>query len=127
MKVDLTNLHESLGEIISSYADDVKQLAENKLDETADKILDYIIKNCPRSNLTGEHLATSFVKTISGKNEQKVIYISSKTKSGLVHLIELGFRHRSGKQVQAKPFLRPAFDSFTPQMLDDIRKIINGG
>lgn len=26
------------------------------------------------------------------------------------HLVEFGFRHRSGKQIPARPFLRPAFD-----------------
>lgn len=27
------------------------------------------------------------------------------------HLVEFGFRHRSGKHVPARPFLRPAFDT----------------
>ena len=56
-----------------------------------------------------------------------MIYISSKTKSRLVHLIELGFKHRSGRHVAAKPFLRPAYDKFTPEMLEEIKKIISGG
>jgi len=44
----------------------------------------------------------------------------------LVHLIEFGFMHRSGKYVNPRPFLRPAYDTFTPKMLEDIKVIIRG-
>ena len=98
-----------------------------KLDETADKILNYIFSNCPRSGLGSNHLADSFIKTEVGSGLKKTIYISSKTKGRLVHLIELGFKHRSGKHVSAQPFMRPAYDTFTPEMLEEIKKIIEGG
>ena len=69
----------------------------------------------------------SFIKTEVGSGLKKTIYISSKTKGRLVHLIELGFKHRSGKHVSAQPFMRPAYDTFTPEMLEDIKKIIERG
>lgn len=115
-----------ISEIIERYAKEVEVEAMNRLDETADKIIDYIKANAPRGK-SNNHLADSFVKTEIGEGANKVIYISSKTKSSLVHLIELGFKHRSGKHVAARPFLRPAYDEFTPKMLEDIRKMIAGG
>lgn len=115
-----------ISEIIERYAKEVEAEAVNKLDETADKIIDYIKANAPRGK-SNKHLADSFVKTEIGEGANKVIYISSKTKSSLVHLIELGFKHRNGKHVAARPFLRPAYDEFTPKMVEDIRKMIAGG
>ena len=127
MSTSLDNLSVKLTELINDYASNVKGAALIKLDETADKILNYIFSNCPRSGLGSNHLADSFVKTEVGNGLNKIIYISSKTKGRLVHLIELGFKHRSGKHVSANPFMRPAYDTFTPEMLEDIRKIIEGG
>ena len=124
--VTLDKLCVNLTDIIKTYCDDVQKLSLEKLDETADKILDYIVKNCPRSPFAGEHLADSFIKTEVGEGLSKTIYISSKTKSRLVHLIELGFKHRSGKHVSAQPFLRPAYESFTPEMIEVIKRIIGG-
>lgn len=117
--VNLTNL-------IERYGIEVKNEAIEVLEKTADKILDYIKKNAPKGS-SQHHLADSFVKTPSGDGLKKVIYISSKSKGRLVHLIELGFKHKSGRHVAARPFLRPAYESFTPEMLEDIKKIIHGG
>ena len=52
--------------------------------------------------------------------------LDEKNKGMIVHLIEFGFMHRSGSYVNPRPFLRPAFDAFTPKMLEDIKGIING-
>ena len=127
MSATLDNLGAKITELINEYANGVKDEALNKLDETADKILNYIFSNCPRSGLGSNHLADSFIKTEVGSGLKKTIYISSKTKGRLVHLIELGFKHRSGKHVSAQPFMRPAYDTFTPEMLEEIKKIIEGG
>ena len=127
MSATLDNLGVKITELINEYANGVKDEALNKLDETADKILNYIFSNCPRSGLGSNHLADSFIKTEVGSGLKKTIYISSKTKGRLVHLIELGFKHRSGKHVAARPFMRPAYDTFTPKMLEDIKSIIKGG
>lgn len=127
MSATLDNLGVKITELINEYANGVKDEALNKLDETADKILNYIFSNCPRSGLGSNHLADSFIKTEVGSGLKKTIYISSKTKGRLVHLIELGFKHRSGKHVSAQPFMRPAYDTFTPEMLEEIKKIIEGG
>ena len=65
--------------------------------------------------------------TTVGSGVNKTIYISSGTKGRLVHLVELGFKHISGKHVEARPFMRPAYETFTPEMLEDIKKIIERG
>ena len=124
--VTLDKLGTKITDIIKEYANDVQELSLEKLEETADKILDYIVKNCPRTNIGENHLADSFIKTEVGDGINKVIYISSKTKGRLVHLIELGFKHKSGVHVSARPFLRPAYEAFTPEMIEGIKKIIGG-
>lgn len=115
-----------ISEMVADYAEEVQEEIVERLNRTADEILDYMRANAPRGN-SKSHLADSFVKTAVGTGVNQVIYISSKTKSRLVHLIELGFKHRSGKHVAAQPFMRPAYSEFTPEMLEDIKKIINGG
>lgn len=127
MSESIDNLGVRIASIVESYTKDVKVEAEEVLDKTADDVLSYVRNNCPRTDSGGNHLADSFVKTEIGSGVKKTVYISSSTKGRLVHLIELGFKHRSGKHVAARPFLRPAYDEFTPQMLEDIRRIINGG
>ena len=126
MSLSMDKGMKKISETIERYAKEVEAEAMTKLDETADRIIDYIKSNAPRGK-SNKHLADSFVKTETGEGVNKVIYISSKTKSSLVHLVELGFKHRSGKHVAARPFLRPAYDEFTPRMLEDIRKMISGG
>ena len=109
-----------ISDLIKDYADDVKEGLEDRLDETAKQILDYIKSNCPRSDSGTNHLADSFILTTVGSGVNKTIYISSGTKGRLVHLVELGFKHISGKHVEARPFMRPAYETFTPEMLEDI-------
>ena len=116
-----------ISDLIKDYADDVKEGLEDRLDETAKQILDYIKSNCPRSDSGTNHLADSFILTTIGSGVNKTIYISSGTKGRLVHLVELGFKHISGKHVEARPFMRPAYEMFTPEMLDDIKQIIQNG
>ena len=116
-----------ISDLIKDYADDVKEGLEDRLDETAKQILDYIKSNCPRSDSVTNHLADSFILTTVGSGVNKTIYISSGTKGRLVHLVELGFKHISGKHVEARPFMRPAYETFTPEMLEDIKKIIERG
>lgn len=126
MAETLDNLGVKISQYVSDYVNDVQKDVVKELDETADEILDYIHTNCPRGDEGSNHLADSFIKTEVGSGLNKTIYISSKTKGRLVHLIELGFKHRSGKHVSARPFMRPAYDTFTPKMLEDIRTIIGG-
>ena len=116
-----------ISDLIKNFTDDVKDGLEDRLDQTANEILEYIKKNCPRSDSGANHLADSFILTIVGSGANKTIYISSGTKGRLVHLVELGFKHISGKHVEARPFMRPAYETFTPQMLEDIKKIIQRG
>jgi len=123
----IDDLGVKLTDLIQDFSTDVLESIEGKLDETADLILDYIKSNCPKSNSGSNHLADSFGLTIVGEGTNKTIFISSKTKGRLVHLVELGFKHKSGKFVMAQPFMRPAYETFTPQMLEDIKSIIKNG
>ena len=127
MAVSLDKLGTKLTDIIEGYAIEVQEDVLKRFDLTADEILNYVKTNCPRSNSGSLHLADTFVKTEVGTGVNKIIYISSQEKGRLVHLIELGFKHKSGKHVEAQPFMRPAYDTFTPEMLEDIKKIIKGG
>lgn len=125
--IELEALTPEIKEAVESYSKDVEEAILKRLDETADQILDYIKSNAPRTSWSHEHLGDSFIKESYGKGINKTIVIYSKTKGSIVHLVELGFKHRSGKLVAARPFMRPAYDEFTPKMLEDIEKIIKGG
>lgn len=125
--LELTALAPEIEKAVKSYSKDVEKAIIEKLDYTADQILDYIKDNAPRTPWTKEHLGDSFIKETYGEGVNTTIVIYSKTKGYLVHLVELGFKHRSGKLVSARPFLRPAYDQFTPKMLEDIKKIIGSG
>lgn len=127
MAVSVDEIGTKLTDIIKNYTSEVQEEVLKRFELTADEILDYIKNNCPRSDGGSNHLADSFVKTEVGSGLNKIIYISSQKKGRLVHLIELGFKHRSGRHVPARPFMRPAYDTFTPEMLEDIKSIIKGG
>lgn len=114
---------EGINSLIQRYGEEVVNQMDKRIDVTADEILDYIRKNAPRSDSGGNHLANSFIKT----RLSDVVYISSSTKGKLVHLIELGFKHTSGKFIKGRPFLIPAYETFTPRMLDDLKRIIQDG
>lgn len=125
--LELTALTPEIERAVKSYSREVELAIIERLDYTADQILDYIKSNAPRTPFNKEHLGDSFIKESYGEGVNKTIVIYSKTKGSVVHLVELGFKHRSGKLVSARPFLRPAYDEFTPKMLEDIKKIISGG
>lgn len=125
--LELTALTPEIEKAVQSYTKDVELAIVKRLDYTADQILEYIKENAPRSTYSKEHMGDSFIKESYGDGVNKTIVIYSKTKGYLVHLVELGFKHRGGKLVAARPFLRPAYDEFSPKMLEDIKKIIEGG
>ena len=125
--LEITALTPEIEKAVKDYSKEVELAIVRRLEETADQILDYIKENAPRSPWTKEHLGDSFVKESYGDGVNKTIVIYSKTKGSIVHLIELGFKHRSGKLISARPFMRPAYDELAPKMLEDIKKIINGG
>jgi len=125
--LELTALTPEIERAVKSYSREVELAIIERLDYTADQILDYIKSNAPRTPFNKEHLGDSFIKESYGEGVNKTIVIYSKTKGSIVHLVELGFKHRNGKLVSARPFLRPAYDEFTPKMLEDIKKIISGG
>ena len=122
----MNDIANKLSSIINEYTKSSVQMIEKRIDECADEILIYIKQNAPRGS-SDKHLADSFIKTVVGDGKNTTIYISSSSKGRIVHLIELGFRHRSGKHISARPFLRPAYDAFSPKMLEDLKRIIAYG
>lgn len=125
--ITIDALSSEIVKAVNSYSTDVTNAIVEKLNQTADQILDYIKEKAPRSPYSKEHLGDSFIKETYGEGVNTTIVIYSKTKGSIVHLVELGFKHRSGKLVSARPFLRPAYEEFTPKMLEDMKRIINGG
>jgi len=124
--VTLDELGISISKLVADYVDGITPKLEKKLDETAKEIIRYISNNAPRSG-GSKAFADSFVTEVKGKGIYTTITIYSDTKSKLTHLLEFGFTHRSGKFVRGKPFLRPAYDQFTPGMLEDIKQIVEKG
>lgn len=117
------NFIEKIEEEVQNYSKQILVDIEQKLDETADKIIEYIKLNTQRSGRSGA-LADDFVKKETGKGITKTILIYARNKGNITHLIEFGYVHNSGKYVAARPFLRPAFDALTPKMVEDIKRII---
>lgn len=124
--MELDNLTSEIEKSVKSYSREVEAQISETLNRTADQIISYIQTNAPKSGGSNP-MANSFVKETFGEGAEKTIVIYSKTKSGIVHLIEFGFKHRSGVFVAARPFMRPAYETYAPKMLEEIRKIIGGG
>ncbi len=125
--IKIEELPKAIEKAVQSYAKDVELSIDRRLELTADEIITYIKQKAPRTSFSKDHLGDSFFKESYDEGSNKTIIIYSKTKGSIVHLIELGFRHRSGKYVPARPFLRPAYDELTPKMLEDLREIIKKG
>ena len=118
-----------ISELIERSLDFDKELDE-VLDKTAEDIISDIKETAPIGN-SNEHLKDSFTalkegtkvnKSVTILNKSVTIY--SKSKGRLVHLIEFGFVHRSGRFVSARPFLRPSYEKEAPKMEEKIREAI---
>ncbi len=120
--VDMIN---KIEDIINDETKEIIKLLEEKLDESALKIIELIKSSAPRSGKKGA-LADDFVKEDIGKGHLKTVVIYAKNKGSLTHLLEFGYRHKSGTYVAPKPFIRPSYDYITPKMLEEIRGIISG-
>jgi len=124
--VSLDELGFKIGELVNEYTDEIKTAMEKVLDQTAEKVLQYIQNKAPRSG-QADGFADSFVALPIGSGITKTIAIYSEKKGRLTHLLEFGFTHRGGKFVGPRPFMRPAFDTFSPEMLEEIKVIIERG
>jgi len=124
--VSLDELGIEIGELVEAYTDEIKREMEKVLDDTSVKVLNYIQSKAPRSG-QAYGFAESFVAVPEGEGINKRIAIYSSNKGRLTHLLEFGFTHRGGKFVGPRPFMRPAFDAFAPDMLEQIKAIIERG
>ena len=117
----------SLSEEIRRYAESTEARVAARIERAGDEVIEKIRATAPRSGGGGVHLADSFVKDSSGDGSKRTVTVYSKEKGRLVHLVEFGFVHRSGKLVAARPFMRPAYEEAAPRMLEEIRSIIKEG
>ena len=124
--VSLDELGLKIGELVIEYTDEIKEAMEKVLDQTADQVLEYIRTKAPRSGQS-YGFADSFIAVPIGSGINKTIAIYSEKKGRLTHLLEFGFTHRGGKFVGPRPFMRPAFDTFAPEMLEQVKAIIEKG
>lgn len=124
--ITLDDLGKAIEDEIDSYVEGLIPKLEKKLNDTAEDILIYMKRNAPRSGYKNA-FADSFVAASQGTGMNQSISIYSEGKGGLTHLLEFGYTHRSGKYVGPRPFMRPAYDMFTPKMLEDIKEIISKG
>lgn len=97
-----------ISELIEKSLDFDSELDEI-LNKTASDIISDIKETAPIGN-SNEHLKDSFTVLKEGTKVNKSVTIYSKGKGRLVHLIEFGFVHRSGRFVSARPFLRPSYE-----------------
>ncbi len=124
--ITLNDLGQAIEDEIENYVEGIIPKLEKRLNDTAKDILIYMKRNAPRSGYKNA-FADSFVATSNGSGLNTSISIYSEGKGGLTHLLEFGYTHRSGKYVGPRPFMRPAYDMFTPKMLEDIKEIISKG
>ena len=124
--VSLDELGIEISELVEAYTDNIKLAMEKVLDDTAVKVLEYIQSKAPRSG-QAFGFAESFVAVPEGDGINKRIAIYSSNKGRLTHLLEFGFTHRGGKFVSPRPFMRPAYDAFAPDMIESIKSIIERG
>lgn len=124
--VSLDELGIEISELVEAYTEDIKLAMEKVLDDTAVKVLEYIQSKAPRSG-QAYGFAESFVAVPEGEGINKRIAIYSSNKGRLTHLLEFGFTHRGGKFVSPRPFMRPAYDTFAPDMIEAIKSIIERG
>jgi len=124
--VSFDDLGLKIGELVEEYTEDITTAMEKVLDQTAEKVLQYIQNKAPRSGQV-DGFADSFVALPIGSGITKTIAIYSEKKGRLTHLLEFGFTHRGGKFVGPRPFMRPAFDAFSPEMLEAVKAIIERG
>lgn len=111
-----------ISRLIEKSLDFDKEMDE-ALENTAKDIISDIKETAPIGE-SNEHLKDSFVYLKEGSKENKSVTIYSSSKGRLVHLIEFGFVHRSGRFARARPFLRPSYEKEAPKMESKIKETI---
>lgn len=122
--VDINGMQLEIVQAIADYTADVTAAIEREMDRTAKAVLDDTKANSPVR--TGEYKkGWSRRKRTEWGAIRHVIY--NRTKPSLTHLLEYGFTHTSGKRVEGRPHLRPAYDKHVPEMERNIKEIIKRG
>ena len=87
--VILDDLGDAINKCVEDYFESILPKLEERLNSTADEIIDYIKVSAPRSGHKNS-FAESFVKVTTGEGSNKSVSIYSEGKGGLTHLIEFG-------------------------------------
>lgn len=115
--LDLTN---EIRKIYESYSEELKEGIQKIVIEYTEKIISEIKRTAPRSDRSGViHLADSFDYEIRKDVDNFMTTIYSPDRGFIAHFVEYG----SVKNVP-KPFMRPAFDKYVPQMENEIKNFI---
>ncbi|MBM7624780.1 HK97 gp10 family phage protein [Sporohalobacter salinus] len=124
--VSVDDLADAIVGEVKKYTKDVSEAIENEVNETSKKVRKKIKDNSPEDS--GEYKMGWRRKksTAGGKIE---ITVHNTVKPTLVHLLEFGHEQvGEGKdRVSAIKHLRPAYDTFVPDMQKRIEKIIKNG
>jgi len=124
MNVSLDNLAGAIGQAVKEYTEDVSAAIDKEIDTTANKVLKDVRASAPG---TGNY-AKGFTKTNQSDFTGKRYAIWNKKRYRIVHLLEFGHAKRGGVgRVDARPHLRPAYDSHVEQMENNIESIIKNG
>ena len=119
---DLGNFMYEIAGLIEKSLDFDREM-DDILTDTAEDIIDDIRETAPTGN-SREHLKDSFTYLKEGSGTNKSVTIHSPTKGRLIHLVEFGFVHRSGRSVSARPFMRPSYEKEAPKMEERIKEAI---
>ena len=128
--VTIDQLAGAITQAVKEYTDDVSEAIAREVDDASDYVLKEARRLAPkRSGKYARSLKRTQPKSRNRKGSKHLNYyvIWSPTQYRVVHLNERGFTHRSGKRVEGKPHLRPAYDQRIPQMEANINRIIKEG
>lgn len=122
--VDVDGLELEIVQAIADYTADVSAAIEKEVDRTSKAVLADTKANSPVR--TGEYKKGWKRKKSTGHGVVRYTIYNAK-RGSLVHLLEYGFTHTSGKRVEGRPHLRPAYDKHVPEMERNIKEIIKRG
>ncbi|SFR15256.1 HK97 gp10 family phage protein [Desulfoscipio geothermicus] len=122
-------IHKLANEIVNAvreYTEDVQEAIAKEVDDTAKKVLRDVKALSPKR--TGEY-ASTFVRTNKSlaAHGRRMYVIWNKKHYRRVHLLEFGHALRNGGRAPEFPHLRPAHDKHVPQMVENIKRIIQNG
>lgn len=125
-KIKIDQLANEITKTIKAYTEDVSEAVSREVDKIADDVLKEVKTNHPYKDRSGDY-TKGFKKTKRDAPGRTRRIIWNKKHYRRVHLLEFGHAKRGGGRVPAYPHLRPAYDKYTPHLMNNIKKIIRNG